>query len=90
LVFWFAGNEQNCQIVSESLFTVNLHKMHSIMADLRQNETGIEQLGTLPKELPSSGLLSTHPKKNHPVCPLVYTKLDREILPAFLNFFEIY
>lgn len=60
------------------------------MADLRQSGTGIKDPGVLPKELQSSGLLSTRPKKNHPVCLLVYAKLDIQILAAFLNVFEIY
>lgn len=45
--------------------------MHSIMSDHSQNGIGIKDLGVLPKEHLSSALLSTHPKKNHPECPLV-------------------
>lgn len=37
-------NSVNCQLISESLLLVNLHKMHSIMADLRQNQTGKKDL----------------------------------------------
>lgn len=72
---------------------MNLHKMQSIVVDLRQGGIGIKHPGIIPEEILSSGLLSTDPKKNCPVCPLAYTKLDRQILAAFLeisNFFEIY
>lgn len=67
--------------------------MQSIIVGLRQSGIGIKHPGIIPEEHLNSGLHSTDCKKNDPVCPLAYTKLDRQILAAFLeisNFFEIY
>lgn len=72
---------------------VNLHKMQSIVVGLRQSGIGIKYPGIIPEELLSSGLLSTDPRKNDAVCLLACTKLDRQIIAAFLeisNFFDIY
>lgn len=54
--------------------------MQSFIVGLRQNGIRKKHPGIVLEEVLRSGLLPTDLKKNDPVCPLVYTKLDSKYL----------